>query len=216
MSYRRDPSVYLRRGDRERRVARIRAALLAAGTIAAIAIAVAIRFPGTASAESEADAVKGELALVNSQLTRFQRVFGFSNRYGVPAGLASEIYDAALAAGIDPDLGFRLVKIESDFNERAVSPVGAVGLTQVMPGTAAELEPGTTRDDLLKRQVNLRIGFRYLRGLIAQYKGNVGTALLVYNRGPIAVQAAKSRGEDPSNGYERVVMRGYTGKGTIE
>jgi soluble lytic murein transglycosylase-like protein len=108
------------------------------------------------------------------------------------------------------------VKIESDFNEKAVSPVGAVGLTQLMPGTAAEIEPGTTREALYKRHVNLRIGFRYLRGLIGQYRGNVSTALLVYNRGPVAVEAAKSRGEDPSNGYERVVMRGYHGKGVID
>ncbi len=41
-------------------------------------------------------------------------------------------------------------------------------------------------------------------------------ALLTYNRGPVAVKAAKAQGIDPSNGYDRAVMRGYEGDGTVE
>jgi soluble lytic murein transglycosylase-like protein len=164
----------------------------------------------------ERDAARGELELANAQLQRFQRIFGYSNRYRISAGLAGAIYDAALAEGLDADLAFRLVKIESQFNERAVSPAGAVGLVQLMPATAAHFEPGITRERLMDRMTNLRIGFRYLRGLIEAANGDVAEALLVYNRGPGAVAQSKARGEDPSNGYERTVMRGYRGRGVVE
>ena len=49
--------------------------------------------------------------------------------------------DIALAEGIDPEIAFELVRVESRFNPRAVSPVGARGLTQVMPRTARWLLP---------------------------------------------------------------------------
>ena len=45
---------------------------------------------------------------------------------------------------------------------------------------------------------------------------HVQLALLVYNRGPQAVQHSRAQGLDPSNGYERVVMKGYTGRGVID
>lgn len=226
---RKDPSPYLRRGDRERRRARWRSAALAVGTVAALALLMVEAGPGVATAadnpfflspagfrlREQRDAARGELELANAQLARMQRIFTYSNRYRLAAGVAASIYDAALAAGLDADLAFRLVKIESDFNERAVSPVGAVGLTQLMPATAVQIEPGVTREQLFQRDINLRIGFKYLRGLIAEYR-DVPTALLVYNRGPGAVNAARARGENPSNGYERVVMRGYRGRGVTD
>lgn len=227
---RKDPSPYLRRGDRERRRARWRAIALGVGTIAAVTLIGLQRGPTDAAAEErpfyfsplgfrmreERDAARGELELANAQLQRFQRIFGYSNRYRISAGLAGAIYDAALAEGVDADLAFRLVKIESEFNERAVSPVGAVGLVQLMPATAAHFEPGITRARLFDRMTNLRIGFRYLRGLIEDADGDVAEALLVYNRGPGAVAAARARGENPSNGYDRTVMRGYRGRGVVE
>ena len=113
--------------------------------------------------------------------------------------------------GIEPELGFRLVRVESVFDPRAVSSAGALGLTQLMPGTARLFEPNVTRAQLLTPDVNLRIGFRYLRGL-----GDLKLALLVYNRGPIAVDRALSLGQSPSNGYESIVTKGYRGNGTLE
>ncbi|MFN8875913.1 MAG: transglycosylase SLT domain-containing protein [Gemmatimonadota bacterium] len=227
---RKDPSPYIRRGDRERRRARWRAVALAAGGLAALALVLVQPGPDSAAAadapfflsragfrvREERDVARSELEHANAQLARLQRVFGYSNRYAIPAGLAAAIYDAAAATGLDADLAFRLVKAESDFNERAVSRVGAVGLTQLMPATASAIEPGVTRDRLFRRDVNLRIGFTYLRGLIAEADGDVATALLVYNRGPAAVAAARARGENPSNGYDRVVMRGYRGRGVVD
>lgn len=148
-------------------------------------------------------------------LRRWHRVYRFASRYKIPLDLSGAIHDAAVAEGIEPELAFRLVRVESEFNEHATSPVGAVGLTQLMPGTARHYVAGVTRKQLYDRDLNLRVGFRYLRGLIKEYKG-VRMALLVYNRGPVAVQNALEQGDDPTNGYERLVMGTYRGRGTLE
>ncbi len=148
-------------------------------------------------------------------LSRWHRIYTYSTKYRIKPDLARRVYDAAVTAGIEPELGFRLVRVESVFKPDAVSPVGAMGLTQLMLGTARVFEPSVTREQLLDPDINLRIGFKYLRALIREYK-DLKLALLVYNRGPTAVQAAISMGVDPTNGYESVVMRGYRGRGTLD
>src|SRR5690606_34705428 len=57
-------------------------------------------------------------------------------RYDIPRDLAEDIYDHAVEADIDPAIAYGLVKTESNFDHRAVSHVGARGLTQLMPRTA--------------------------------------------------------------------------------
>ena len=183
--------------------------------------AEAARFPVVIGSEAvrlrtELDAARSELDLANAQLDRWHRVFTFSSQYRIGADLATSIYDISLAEGIEPELAFRLVRVESEFNQRATSPVGAIGLTQLMLPTARYFQKGITKEELYDRDTNLRIGFRYLRTLVREYKGNVQLALLVYNRGPAAVQASRDQGLDPSNGYERVVMKGYKGRGVVD
>lgn len=210
----------------------MRALLLVTGFAASVGFVVhdpgpteakaeAPRFPVVIGSEAvrlrtELEAVRGELDLANAQLERWHQIFGFSSTYKVGADLAASIYDIALAEGIEPDLAFRLVRLESQFNDRATSPVGAVGLTQLMLPTARYFQKGITRDELYDRNTNLRIGFRYLRSLIRENKGNVQLALLVYNRGPVAVKNSRQQGRDPSNGYDRIIMKGYTGRGVID
>jgi soluble lytic murein transglycosylase-like protein len=126
------------------------------------------------------------------------------------------VFDASLREGIDPELAFRLVRLESEFNEHAISKVGAVGLTQLMPSTAKLWEKNVTRDQLFQPETNLRIGFRYLRNLIDMFHGNVHLALLAYNRGEDAVARDVHAGVDPGNGYDHWVMRDYKGKGLIQ
>ena len=149
-------------------------------------------------------------------LSRWHRIYTYSAKYRIKPDLARRIYDAATTAGIEPELAFRLVRVESVFNPRAVSPAGAVGLTQLMLGTAREYEPNVTREQLLDPDVNLRIGLKYLRGLIRDYKGDLKLALLVYNRGPVAVQKSISMGRSPANGYESRITKGYRGRGVLE
>lgn len=222
---------YAHRGDRLRRNDRIKKVVLIAGLLIAVAL-VPHQRPEVAQASAapsftlgltsesrqlraELDAAKGELALAKSRLDRANHVMAYSSKYHIGADLAGAIYDVSQAEGIEPGLAFRLVRVESEFNEHATSPVGAVGLTQLMPSTARYFSKGLTRDQLYDRQTNLRIGFRYLRSLIREYNGDVRLALLVYNRGPLAVETLRSLGLDPRNGYDDAVLAGYHGTGIV-
>jgi soluble lytic murein transglycosylase-like protein len=220
---------YVHRGDAQRRATRLKRSILLGLFVCAVAIVVRMRGPVEAKAEyshglftSEAqlrhslDSAIGELNIANAQLDRWKRVAKYSSRYSIGADLAGQIFDVALAEGIEPDLAFRLVQLESGFNPRAKSPVGAVGLTQLMLPTARFYEKGVTEQGLYDPHRNLRIGFRYLRGLIKENDGDVKLALLVYNRGPVAVNKARANGENPSNGYDRILTKGLRGKGTVD
>ncbi|MBD0321580.1 MAG: transglycosylase SLT domain-containing protein, partial [Gemmatimonadetes bacterium] len=95
--------------------------------------------------------------LQNTELERLKRITHYSSRFGIPADMAMRIEEIARAEGIEPDLAFGLVRAESEFNHRAKSPVGAVGLTQLMPSTAKYFSVnGTTRHNLYDRDTNLR------------------------------------------------------------
>jgi soluble lytic murein transglycosylase-like protein len=155
--------------------------------------------------EDELRAREGELQLARIELNRLARITEYSAVHRIPADLAESIYDMAVAEGIEPHLAFGLVSVESDFTRRAVSPVGAVGLTQVMPSTAFWLQPGLDYDDLFEADTNLRLGFRYLRMLMEQYGGDLRLALLAYNRGPGRVDDILRTGGNPSNGYAGAV-----------
>ncbi len=225
----------MHRGDGLRRRNRLKQLLLAGSFFAAIFLLLGNREPVAPNAlaasvpdnhfridfstnrslAAQLDSARGELDLAHAQLDRANKVIGYSSRYGIGAGLASSIVDISLAEGIDPELAFRLVKLESDFNTHATSPVGAVGLTQVMPSTARFFHKNVTVARLYDPKVNLRVGFRYLRGLIDEYHGNTRMALLVYNRGPAAVAKSQANGDNPSNGYDRILTKGYRGKGVV-
>ena len=223
-------SDYVRRGDRERRRTRWRQIALTAGFLAAVALLVNGRVAPEAEARpsvfslggwsearrlgNELENARGNLAIASVQLARYEQMFRLAARYDVPARLAEKIYDAAARERIEPELAFRVVKIESNFKETAVSPVGAIGLTQLMLNTARDYDKTVTREQLFEPDRNLRIGFRYLRGLVEEYK-DVRIALLVYNRGPAAVAKSRERGANPSNGYDRIVTRGYRGRGVV-
>jgi soluble lytic murein transglycosylase-like protein len=132
--------------------------------------------------------------------------FAFALRYRISGDLAREIHQAAQDEGVDPDLAFRLVRVESMFNPRARSRVGALGLTQLMPSTARWFDRSLTHERILEPRTNLRVGFRYLHRLIDKYGGDLQLALLAYNRGDGAVDRDLARGRDPENGYSRRVL----------
>ena len=154
------------------------------------------------------NAREGELELTRLELARLNAVMENSRRYAIPADLAAKIYDMAIAEGIDPKIAYGLVDVESDFLHKAISPVGALGLTQLMPNTAKFFQPGIERNDLFDPETNLRIGFRFLKELIAKYNGDVDMALHAYNRGPTIVDRVVSEGGNPANGYAEAVKGG--------
>jgi soluble lytic murein transglycosylase-like protein len=149
---------------------------------------------------------EGAIELKELEIARLKRIHENSSTFGIPADLAERIEDIALAEGIEPRVAFGLVRAESEFNRRAVSPVGAVGLTQLMPSTARYFKRGVSREALFDRDTNLRIGFRYLRTLIDKYNGNLELALLAYNRGPDRVDDLLRAGVNPNNGYVEMVL----------
>lgn len=131
--------------------------------------------------------------------------------YGLTAELAADIYDIARDSDVDPEIAYGLVRAESSFKNTSTSHVGAVGLTQLMPRTAAWLVPGTTTTELRNPETNLKIGMKYLRQLIDKYDGNVDMALTAYNRGPGTVDRILGRGGNPDNGYAGFVRTGDIG-----
>jgi soluble lytic murein transglycosylase-like protein len=117
------------------------------------------------------------------------------------------ITEAALRHGLPPEIVHALVMTESAYNERAISPKGAIGLMQLMPGTARALEA----DPHDVRQ-NIEAGTRHLRDLLLKYERDerqVSKALAAYNAGAGAV--ARYNGVPPYretvNYIDRVLAR---------
>ena len=101
------------------------------------------------------------------------------------------IAEAADKYDIDPNMIRAVMQAESAFNAMAVSPVGALGLMQLMPAVAAELGA----DDPMDPRQNIMAGARHLKLMLDTHRGNVKLALASYNAGPGNV--ARYRGIPP-------------------
>ncbi|HYL73374.1 MAG TPA: lytic transglycosylase domain-containing protein [Bryobacteraceae bacterium] len=96
---------------------------------------------------------------------------------------------AAIHAGLPPEIVHSVARAESNYRTDALSPKGAIGLMQLMPGTAAELN-ADPHDPLQ----NVEAGARYLRDLLIKYENDphqVSKAIAAYNAGPGAVDKYK-------------------------
>ncbi|MEX1184273.1 MAG: lytic transglycosylase domain-containing protein [Gemmatimonadota bacterium] len=170
---------------------------------------------GLAAAVEEQRTTDAAVRAWSQRLLEHERslvVQSFAKEFGVPVTLARDIHAAALEEKVSPRVAFGLVRAESSFRTRVVSPVGAVGLTQLLPSTARWLVPGTTRSDLMKPETNLRVGFKYLRHLLDKYDSDEKLALTAYNRGPGTVDKVLKRGGDPDNGYAEKVLTGRSAR----
>ncbi|HET6232377.1 MAG TPA: transglycosylase SLT domain-containing protein [Longimicrobiaceae bacterium] len=145
-----------------------------------------------------------------------------ADRYHITGTMARSIYEAAEGEGIDPELGFRIIRVESVFDPKAVGRGGGLGLCQLMLGTARDIDPKVrTVSQVMEPRTNMRLGFRNLRTMIEMF-GDVRLGVIAYNRGEIAVQRALKRGRDPENGYGQRVLgprahggKAYAGKGLL-
>src|SRR4051812_7459382 len=105
----------------------------------------------------------------------------------------------------DPDLVLAIIAEESRFNPNAVSPVGAIGLMQVMPQWEKVLGiSGSLKDP----EVSIKYGLEILGFYMEMYK-DIELALTAYNRGPGPVDVAMMRGKDPKNRYAPEVLKVY-------
>jgi hypothetical protein len=101
-----------------------------------------------------------------------------------PLDLNEVVNSASGRYRLDPDLVNSVIKAESGFNVRAVSPKGAQGLMQLMPGTASQLGVPNAFDP----QANVEGGTKYLRELLERYNFDLVKALAAYNAGPQRVE----------------------------
>ena len=119
--------------------------------------------------------VEGEAGIVPEHAVAHAHMSGAA----VPAVYRAKVAELAARFDLSPALIEALVWQESRWQAGAVSPVGARGLAQLMPGTAREL--GVDPNDPF---ANLEGGARYLRAQLDRFGGDVEKALAAYNAGP--------------------------------
>jgi len=117
---------------------------------------------------------------------------------------------AATRHNVDPNLVRALVKVESNFNPNAVSRKGAMGLMQLMPQTARQLNVSNP----FNPEENVDAGVRHLKRLLESYNGNVQLSLAAYNAGSGAVaQSAGIPRYAETRNYVRRITTLYGGGG---
>lgn len=130
--------------------------------------------------------------------------------------LAESIFILAQRHRLDPQIVLAVMHVESRFNAFALSPVGAMGLMQVMPATGEELatQLGVRwrgAQTLFDPMVNLRLGVAYLKQLENRYDGDMAIALAAYNWGPGHIDRRLRRGRALPTEYPQLVFDAHAG-----
>jgi hypothetical protein len=119
------------------------------------------------------------------------------------------ILDSCSRHGVDPELVKAVIQVESSYNHRAVSPKGAMGLMQLMPGTAARYGVRSAFDP----SQNIEGGVRYLKDLLGLFSSDLRLTLAAYNAGENRVQKINDvpKFRETQN-YVRKVLALYNGE----
>jgi soluble lytic murein transglycosylase-like protein len=136
-----------------------------------------------------------------------------SSSWKMRSGSGPKSYESFIAGygkhyRVDPNLIKAVIQVESGFDHRAVSRVGAQGLMQLMPATALEFN---VLDPFNPRQ-NIEGGTRYLRYLLDTFNGDLRLALAAYNAGPTLVKKVNRIPRIPeTENYVKRVIAHYQG-----
>ncbi len=147
-------------------------------------------------------ALKAEAAAA----TVTREIRSYARRFRIDLSLARLIFDISRDERMEPDLVFRVIWTESQFNPNCLGEVGEIGLMQVRYGTALLIDPGATTAKLFDPAYNIRIGVKCLKDHLHFYRGDLRLALLAYNRGRGRVNELLGMGIDPGNGYSNRVL----------
>jgi soluble lytic murein transglycosylase-like protein len=167
--------------------------------------------PGPAAvAAAEPAADDAHVELVHTRLR--QRTRGLSD--AELRRLARTVVEASRREDLPPALVLAVIEVESDYDPFAVSPVGAMGLMQLLPETGAEVAGRLGirwkgAPTLFDPDVNVRLGTAYLRSLVDRYD-NWHAALAAYNWGPGRVDARLRDGAAVPADYAREVLSTYS------
>ena len=129
-----------------------------------------------------------------------------SRNFYAPDKYDRYISDASAQTGVDSRLLKAMIKAESDFNPRAISRKGAMGLMQIMPENFKMLDLENPFDPWQ----NIRAGARYFQQLYERFNGKLALSLAAYNAGPTAVDRYKTIPPyKETEEYVRRVLRYY-------
>jgi len=165
---------------------------------------------GSNAALSRAEVDDPDVEAVRAQLVPLDRQIGATEC----DALASALVAASREHDLPPAFVLAVIEVESRFDPYAVSPVGALGLMQILPSTGAPVArrlgigwrgPQTLFDP----RANVRIGVAYLRELIDRY-ANVRAALAAYNWGPGEIDARLRNGTVLPVTYVERVLDAYS------
>jgi soluble lytic murein transglycosylase-like protein len=162
--------------------------------------------PQTVSQEGDAQQIEAARRFLSARHTRLAP-FEIDR-------LSRAIVAAAHENDLEPMLILAVIAVESGGHAFAVSPVGALGLMQILPPTGEELAvrlgvrwrgPQTLFDP----DINVRLGAAYLRELADRYDGEISTALVAYNWGPGHIDRRLRRGTPLPVRYAKLVFDAY-------
>jgi soluble lytic murein transglycosylase len=132
-----------------------------------------------------------------------------------PRAYSDEVNSAAAKFGLDPNLLFAVMRVESVFNRRILSNAGAVGLMQIMPHTGQRIAYRMGLEDfeptqLLAPRRNLEFSAWYLSSLLRRFEGRLPLAIAAYNGGPhnVRLWLRNNRPEMPMDAFiERIPFK---------
>jgi soluble lytic murein transglycosylase-like protein len=186
-------------------ISRLRLALAGVGVSSALLLGSVIGATGLAHATPMHPAQHHSASVqMSTQRAASSQMSTTPVSYTINADYVGTARQAAAAAGISPDLFVRQIQQESGFNPGAVSPSGAVGIAQFMPGTAASM--GVNPYDPTSA---LYGGARLMANLSTQFGGNYAKALAAYNGGPGTVIGAVNAGGGNWMGFLPNESRNY-------